>query len=1427
MGGGSLPEARRVRSSEERLSTRVQARRLSIFIAAAVLAVSGTARAAAKLWTGANNNNWSNAGNWNPAGVPGSGDDVTISGGSTTINMDAAVDVNSITVTGACTRTIRTNPGATTIRVRGDLTLSSTSSGGAFRLSSATTQIGGQLVRANANMDLESNGGVVIFNAASGNKTHTLSGATLETVIFNDGLVGYWNLDEAASPFADASGYGNTGTLNGAYASAAPPTLKFTDAGGVTFNGSTNRITLGTTNLPAANAAQTISLWAKFSGAATTQSFVAMTATGSAVKLGLGGGFVRVRKNSGTLVQVAAPSTGVWHHVAYTLSGTTHTLYIDGVATSATAAPDSAAPTAAFAGATAAGTDLLTGSLDDVRIYNRALSAVEVRTIARGYLPGTGVATHTLAGTFETTSAAGAIVIASGIVTGSGPIICRGDWLNYGGRFTGTGAVSVTGSGTRQLLSAGQPFRNLTIDASGTYTLHDRLWVSETPGAANTGVLTLAQGQSLDGGGWTIRAGRLDDQSNGHTGLLSTTDGDLVLDGSSSQNLASHNFCGLRIEDPTETGLAGYWKLDAGQGTSVRDEINDANGGTLSAGGAAWAAASTTIGFDNNAAMAFTGSSGGYVSAGATGLPAANATQTVSVWANFSSAAGATQTLVAMTGPSSAIRLVLSGGNVQVLTSGGTVLAQVAAPSAGTWHHLAYVHDPSQALAANRDKIYVDGTASTGLGATHDVATPTATFIGATSAAAAFYTGSLDDVRVYTTALSTAQIKSLSLGRYAGTGGTATVTMTGGDTTIPINAGSGCNGGQGRGLFLDSGSLYTSDLKLTVRNTSFPVQVNAGTLHIGSDIVNLDGGLIVNPMGTLLMDEAPGQLQPGVNTTVLIDGALIASNSGAIIQRDNNGQRYAFKVGSFSGATPVLDITGLAIRDIDANGMQINADPGATTTFIRFDNIVFRRGLGTYLNIYASALYLTSSGCVFGVGDGGGQLPANNVILAGNGTADGETRAIFGGATCHANKTTGGYCQDAWTSDDDPDDNGVGNTPATNGAVVQYVRGASTDTAGSIEGFPTSAFDWNTFAYYSTYVAYHDASGTADRVYVRDQAGAPRYQWDTPAGETIIGTPRWITTGTTHYLYVALASGKVYRLVDDGTSLAPDSSGNWAGANNPFNCACTIVTPLTMDTSNLYWGGTTAGPTQKVWTLGQVSRSQPMGSPFVITPALTAASPGFWTSGVTSYLFFGVVGNVIKLNVSSQALDSTNTNPGSAAIRGRVLPTVQNRVFAGDDAGTMWALDAHNFAGSNKAWSYTVPGDSIQSAPYYDYGAQVLHFGTEGGKVVALNASGTALTGYPYVPGSAGDSIRTALLYTGGILVVGTTTGKLFFLDRNNGTTGPALVKAYYFGPTQAVSGIGYDSSASRYMATTADPNVNDGRLYYFDQVADPTPGTP
>ena len=606
----------------------------------------------------------------------------------------------------------------------------------------------------------------------------------------------------------------------------------------------------------------------------------------------------------------------------------------------------------------------------------------------------------------------------------------------------------------------------------------------------------------------------------------------------------------------------------------------------MSSSGALWTSPSASIGFDNASAMNFNGTAG-YVSAGTASLPAANAAQTISAWVNITALPGSASSIVALTGASSAVKLGLSATNLRVLRNDGTALIQTTAPSTGTWHHVAYTWD------GTNNNLYVDGTAVTATATGHDGAAVTGAFIGATSAAADFFNGKIDDVRVYNAALTATQVARLAAGRYAGTGGLATMTL-GAATTVAST------------FAIDSANLSSSTFTFNHSLTSAVAAINSGSYIVGSAAQQFQGGLTVQSGGALTMATSGGSVQIATTKTLTMDGTLNASNTGAVIQSVSG--TYGFSVGSTASARPTLNITGLTVQNTNASGMRVNVDPNAITTFTRFDNLVFLAGTTTYLNIQAKALYLTSSGTRFGITTGGvsdGTLPTNNVTLVGNGIADGDTRIVFGTATCAAAKTTAGYCQDAWTSDDDPDNNGVGNTPATNGSVVQYVRAATTDTVGNIEGFPSAAFDWNTFAYYSTYVAYHDASGTADRIYVRDQAGIAKYQWDTGSGEQIIGTPRWVTTGTTHYLYVALTSGKVYRLIDNGTSLAPDSSGSWAGANNPFDCACTIVTPLTMDTSNLFWGGTTAGPVQKIWTLGQVSRAQPMGSPFTITPVLT------------------------------------------------------------------------------------------------------------------------------------------------------------------------------------------------------------------------------
>lgn len=89
--------------------------------------------------------------------------------------------------------------------------------------------------------------------------------------------------------------------------------------------------------------------------------------------------------------------TGVWKHVAVTLSGTTGTLYVDGVQvaanTSMTLKPSSLGTTTLnYIGKSQFGDPYLNGAIDDFKIYSRALTATEIAALFNGTTTTTNIA---------------------------------------------------------------------------------------------------------------------------------------------------------------------------------------------------------------------------------------------------------------------------------------------------------------------------------------------------------------------------------------------------------------------------------------------------------------------------------------------------------------------------------------------------------------------------------------------------------------------------------------------------------------------------------------------------------------------------------------------------------------------------------------------------------------------------------------------------------------------------------------------------------------------------------------------------------------------------------------------------------------------------------------------------------------------------
>jgi hypothetical protein len=209
-------------------------------------------------------------------------------------------------------------------------------------------------------------------------------------------LVGYWKFDEGSgTTLRDSSGKGNGATIINAVswisAAASLPSLKFADAAAINFNGSAHA-TVGTPTLPATNAVQSITFWLNLKSTAGEQYIVCLwNQSQNAIALGIRLGQLTAWKwGPNNLVAMAPPALNSWHHVAYTYDGTTHKLYLDGgTPVTSTVLPNADFVTHAEISAYNGG-GFLNGQLDELRIYNVALTATQVGNLAAGAFAATG-----------------------------------------------------------------------------------------------------------------------------------------------------------------------------------------------------------------------------------------------------------------------------------------------------------------------------------------------------------------------------------------------------------------------------------------------------------------------------------------------------------------------------------------------------------------------------------------------------------------------------------------------------------------------------------------------------------------------------------------------------------------------------------------------------------------------------------------------------------------------------------------------------------------------------------------------------------------------------------------------------------------------------------------------------------------------------
>ena len=211
------------------------------------------------------------------------------------------------------------------------------------------------------------------------------------------GLVAYYAMNNNVQ---DSSGKGNTGTAVGTPTYAAGLS---TSNLALVLNGTTDAVDLGKKDVFNPTGGFSISLWAKIGAWGTAWSHVMIGNRGEdnvgwQVRRGQGTGLCWTTRGTGGTADLtgATPAQNEWVHVTcvYDQAGATKTLYINGVMsiTGTTTAGNKIAATThnTYIGARAladnSGPDtatFFTGSLDEIRIFNRALTAGEADFLSK------------------------------------------------------------------------------------------------------------------------------------------------------------------------------------------------------------------------------------------------------------------------------------------------------------------------------------------------------------------------------------------------------------------------------------------------------------------------------------------------------------------------------------------------------------------------------------------------------------------------------------------------------------------------------------------------------------------------------------------------------------------------------------------------------------------------------------------------------------------------------------------------------------------------------------------------------------------------------------------------------------------------------------------------------------------------------------
>ncbi len=303
--------------------------------------------------------------------------------------------------------------------------------------------------------------------------TSSTIGSQNQPAALSNGLVGYWKMDESSwngtsGEVKDASGNGNNGTAAGSTGTATITTGKFGNGGSFT-RANHHYINAGNASSLQITGAITLSAWIKLNsnnvnedvitkdGISGNYSYQLVTNTNGTMNFNFSGdGSTTPGSVNGSTVL----STGTWYFVTGVyIPGKSVAIYVNGIqdGINTTNIPSSQFASTAnliIGSENTGGNNSMDGTIDEARVYNRALSSADISTLYNfapgpvGYWDfenGSGTAVSDKSGNANT-----------GTWNGSGTTHWRPGKYGTGGNFDGsTDYVAVTDNATESITGTG------------------------------------------------------------------------------------------------------------------------------------------------------------------------------------------------------------------------------------------------------------------------------------------------------------------------------------------------------------------------------------------------------------------------------------------------------------------------------------------------------------------------------------------------------------------------------------------------------------------------------------------------------------------------------------------------------------------------------------------------------------------------------------------------------------------------------------------------------------------------------------------------------------------------------------------------------------------------------------------------------------